>query len=139
MKADGLEEISMTSNGIVLGRNLPSLKKAGLNKLNISLDTLEEKKFEFIARRKGHQKVLEAIDSALDLGFNSVKVSLQKRTRKLRTDFSLVINSSLSIIQVNCVVMKNLNDEEIPGFVELTREKASLIDCKCNLIMHLII
>ena len=80
---DGLEEISMTSNGIVLGRNLPDLKKAGLNKLNISLDTLEEKKFEFIARRKGHHKVLEAIDSALDLGFNSVKVSLWKCVREL--------------------------------------------------------
>ena len=43
----------MTTNGVTLHRTLSSLQEAGLDKLNISLDTLEERKFEFIARRKG--------------------------------------------------------------------------------------
>ena len=43
----------MTTNGITLSRKLPQLKKAGLNLLNISLDTLVPQKFEFVTRRKG--------------------------------------------------------------------------------------
>lgn len=43
----------MTTNGITLARKLPQLKKAGLNLLNISLDTLVPQKFEFVTRRKG--------------------------------------------------------------------------------------
>ena len=47
-----LQDIAMTTNGLTLSRFLPDLQKAGLNLLNISLDTLEPKKFEFITRRK---------------------------------------------------------------------------------------
>lgn len=43
----------MTTNGITLARKLPLLRDAGLNLLNISLDTLVPQKFEFITRRKG--------------------------------------------------------------------------------------
>ena len=50
---EGLETLAMTTNGITLARKLPQLKKAGLNLLNISLDTLVPQKFEFITRRKG--------------------------------------------------------------------------------------
>ena len=42
----------MTTNGVALSRVLPDLQKAGLNLLNISLDTLVPQKFEFITRRK---------------------------------------------------------------------------------------
>lgn len=47
-----LKDIAMTTNGVILSRVLPDLQKAGLNLLNISLDTLVPKKFEFITRRK---------------------------------------------------------------------------------------
>lgn len=50
---EGLETLAMTTNGITLARKLPLLKDAGLNLLNISLDTLVPQKFEFITRRKG--------------------------------------------------------------------------------------
>ena len=50
---EGLETLAMTTNGITLARKLPLLKDAGLNVLNISLDTLVPQKFEFITRRKG--------------------------------------------------------------------------------------
>ncbi|XP_014498498.1 GTP 3',8-cyclase, mitochondrial isoform X2 [Vigna radiata var. radiata] len=93
----GLRTLSMTTNGIALTRKLPRLKDCGLTALNISVDTLVPAKFEFMTRRKGHEKVMNSINAAIDLGFNPVKV--------------------------NCVVMRGFNDDEICDFVELTREK----------------
>ncbi|KAG2578062.1 hypothetical protein PVAP13_6NG184600 [Panicum virgatum] len=93
----GLKTLAMTTNGIVLSKKLPKLKECGLNALNISLDTLVPAKFEFMTRRKGHSKVMESIDAAVELGYNPVKV--------------------------NCVVMRGMNDDEICNFVELTRHK----------------
>lgn len=93
----GLKTLSMTTNGIVLARKLPKLKECGLDSLNISLDTLVPAKFELMTRRKGHEKVMDSINAAVDLGYNPVKV--------------------------NCVVMRGFNDDEICDFVELTREK----------------
>ena len=72
---DGLKKIGITTNGIVLARKLGALKAAGLNQLNISLDTLEEKKFQFITKRNGFSKVMKGIDAALDMGFSPLKVS----------------------------------------------------------------
>ncbi|XP_028393493.1 GTP 3',8-cyclase, mitochondrial-like [Dendronephthya gigantea] len=93
-----LQDIAMTTNGVTLSRKLPALQKAGLNLLNISLDTLIPAKFEFITRRNqnGWYKVMKSISMAVDLGFFPLKV--------------------------NCVVMKGLNDDEICDFVELTRD-----------------
>lgn len=73
-RIDGLKKIAMTTNGITLSRKLADLKEAGLNQINISLDTLEEKKFEFIAKRKGWHKVMESIENALKMGFSPLKV-----------------------------------------------------------------
>lgn len=70
----GLKTLAITTNGIVLAKKLPKLKECGLNLVNISLDTLIPAKFEFLTRRKGHERVMESIDSAIGLGFNPVKV-----------------------------------------------------------------
>lgn len=70
----GLRTLSMTTNGIVLARKLPKLKECGLTSVNISLDTLVPAKFEFMTRRKGHEKVMDSINAAIDLGYNPVKV-----------------------------------------------------------------
>ncbi|KAL2330909.1 hypothetical protein Fmac_018490 [Flemingia macrophylla] len=94
----GLRTLSMTTNGIALARKLTKLKECGLTSVNISLDTLVPAKFEFMTRRKGHGKVMDSINAAIDLGYYPVKV--------------------------NCVVMRGFNDDEICDFVELTREKA---------------
>jgi molybdenum cofactor biosynthesis enzyme MoaA len=64
----------MTTNGITLTRQLPALKKAGLNLLNISLDTLKHERFEKFTLRRGWTKVMASIDLAIQLGFNPVKV-----------------------------------------------------------------
>ena len=66
----------MTTNGLVLARRLPALRAAGLDQLNISLDTLVPVKFEFISRRKGWERVMEAIDLALELGYSPLKVCI---------------------------------------------------------------
>lgn len=52
----------------------PHLLLAGVDLLNISLDTLQPHKFEIITRRRGHQRVLDAIDAAIDMGYSPVKV-----------------------------------------------------------------
>ena len=64
----------MTTNGITLAKKLASLKTAGLNQLNISLDTLVPAKFEFITRRKGWERVMEGVDAACEMGYSPVKV-----------------------------------------------------------------
>ncbi|XP_030756552.1 molybdenum cofactor biosynthesis protein 1 isoform X2 [Sitophilus oryzae] len=97
-KLPGLETVAMTTNGLTLTRQLVALQRAGLDILNISLDTLNAKKYEKITRRNGWKKAMAGIDLALQLGYNPVKV--------------------------NCVVMKGLNDEELLDFVELTRDKS---------------
>lgn len=91
----------MTSNGIALSRKLPGLLQAGLTSLNISLDTLDEHKFELMTRRRGHTTVLGAIHQASTL--------LSNETRGLHS------------LKVNVVVIGNVNDAEVPAFVELTR------------------
>ncbi|KAH6789677.1 cofactor of nitrate reductase and xanthine dehydrogenase 2 [Perilla frutescens var. frutescens] len=93
----GIRTLAMTTNGITLANKLPRLKECGLSLLNISLDTLVPAKFEFMTRRRGHERVMKSIDAAIELGYNPVKV--------------------------NCVVMRGFNDDEICDFVELTREK----------------
>ena len=64
----------MTTNGIVLHKKAAQLKAAGLDQVNVSIDTLVPAKFEFITRRKGLSRVLDGINNALQMGFNSVKV-----------------------------------------------------------------
>ncbi|XP_066474747.1 molybdenum cofactor biosynthesis protein 1 isoform X2 [Tiliqua scincoides] len=96
-KLEGLRTIAVTTNGINLARLLPRLQKAGLDAINISLDTLVPAKFEFIVRRKGFHKVMEGIHKALELGYDPVKV--------------------------NCVVMRGLNEDELVDFVALTEKQ----------------
>ncbi|XP_022072396.2 molybdenum cofactor biosynthesis protein 1 isoform X1 [Acanthochromis polyacanthus] len=96
-KLEGLKTIAVTTNGMNLARLLPKLKDAGLDLINISLDSLVPAKFEFIVRRKGFHKVMEGIDKAVELGYNPVKI--------------------------NCVVMRGLNEDELLDFVALTEKK----------------
>ena len=79
LRKDGLQTIAMTTNGVTLARRLPVLKDAGLDLLNISLDTLIPAKFEFITRRKGWERVIDSIDKALELGYDPVKVCRKKK------------------------------------------------------------
>ncbi|KAJ2817087.1 hypothetical protein IWW50_006283, partial [Coemansia erecta] len=72
----GLKKIAMTTNGIALRRKLPLLRQAGMDGLNISLDTRDPRKFELFTRRRGCEHVLRAIAEASALGFDFVKVNV---------------------------------------------------------------
>lgn len=93
----GIQTLAMTTNGLLLSKHLKEYKDHGLNALNISLDTFDDKKAEFISRRKGHHIVLKSIHTALELGYTNLKL--------------------------NCVVMKGVNDDEIFDFIEFVRDK----------------
>jgi GTP 3',8-cyclase len=66
--------VGMTSNGILLEALLPELQAAGLNRLNISLDTVDPERFRAISRRDGLPQVLAAIRRASALGFTPLKI-----------------------------------------------------------------
>lgn len=92
----GIKDVAMTTNGILLAKHATKLKTAGLNRVNISLDTLDKTKFKQITRIGDLNQVWDGIYSALDQGIEPVKL--------------------------NVVVMRNFNYEEINDFVELTKE-----------------
>ena len=74
-KISAIKDLSMTTNGILLAEHAESLKQAGLDRINISLDTLNEQKFEAIARRKGLQKVLDGITAAKKCNFKKIRLN----------------------------------------------------------------
>ena len=95
-KIEGIEEVAMTTNGILLSKYGKELAEAGLERVNISLDSLDPQKFKEITRFDKYQQVVEGIKTALEVGLDPVKI--------------------------NVVVMKGINDDEILDFVNLTRE-----------------
>ena len=92
----GIEEIYLTTNGILLADMIDELALNGLKGVNISLDSLKEERFNKLTRLGKLNKVLEAIDKSIALG---VKVKL------------------------NTVIVNDINKDEIIDFVNLTKEK----------------
>ncbi len=62
-KVPSVEDLAITTNGMLLAAQLPELVKAGLKRINISLDTLSDATFKLLARREGLHKVLEGISA----------------------------------------------------------------------------
>jgi cyclic pyranopterin phosphate synthase len=91
-----IDDIAITTNGILLSDMAEDLKKAGLKRVNISLDTLSKDKFRSITRIGNLDKVLESIDKCLSLGLKPVKI--------------------------NTVLMKGVNDNEVKDFLNLAKE-----------------
>jgi cyclic pyranopterin phosphate synthase len=88
----GEPQVVMTTNGMLLTRLAPALRVAGLDRLNISLDTLRPRRFERIARRPGLEQVLAGIEAAQAAGFMRTKL--------------------------NMVVMGGFNDDELPDMLD---------------------
>ncbi|MBC3988830.1 GTP 3',8-cyclase MoaA [Streptomyces sp. AC563] len=84
-------QISLTTNGIGLGRTATALREAGLDRVNVSLDTLRPDVFQTMTRRKRHQDVLDGLAAARAAGLVPVKV--------------------------NAVLMPGLNDDEAPDLL----------------------
>jgi len=93
----GIEDLSLSTNGLLLAPLAHVLAAAGLRRVNLSLDTLREDRFAAIARRPGLARVLEGLDAAIAAGLGPVKL--------------------------NCVVIRGQNDDEIAAFAAMTRER----------------
>ena len=71
----GIKDIALTTNGILLADQAQSLRDAGLDRLNVSLDTIDPEVFERITRRKGLDKVLNGIKVAHAVGFTNIRIN----------------------------------------------------------------
>ncbi len=92
-----LRELALTTNAMFLPQMARPLRDAGLNRLNISLDTLQEETFFRLTRRSGVQRVLDGIEAALAAGFEKTRL--------------------------NAVIMRGINDEEIEPLVAFARDR----------------
>ena len=95
-RIDGVEELCLTTNGSLLPELAAPLKAAGVDRLNISLDTLRPERFVEITRCGTLDEALRGIEAAEASGFEQLKL--------------------------NCVLLGGVNDDEITDFVALTRE-----------------
>jgi cyclic pyranopterin phosphate synthase len=95
---NGIRDIALTTNGYLLKEKAAELREAGLKRVNVSIDTLNEEKFSKITNSPigSLKKVLEGLEEALRVGLSPVKV--------------------------NTVVIKGFNDNEIEDFVRLSQE-----------------
>jgi len=93
----GVEDLSMTTNGVLLSRTANHLARAGLRRINISLDTLRSDRFQEITRFGKVEDVFSGIDAAMKAG--------------------------LSPIKLNTVVMRGVNDDEILDIARLSLDK----------------
>ncbi|MFO7696717.1 MAG: GTP 3',8-cyclase MoaA [Anaerolineae bacterium] len=89
-----IESISMTTNGIALAQLADALRQAGLDRVNVSLDSLQPERYRTITRRGRLNDVLAGIDAAFDAGLTPVKI--------------------------NVVVMQGVNDDEVVAFARRT-------------------
>jgi len=95
----GIDDISLSTNAILLPRFADELREAGVDRLNISLDTLRRDRFEEIARRSARRfdETMAGLEAAEKAGFSPIKI--------------------------NCVVLGGLNDDEVVDFAAVTRER----------------
>lgn len=93
----GLEHLSMTTNGVMLAEKATLLKEAGLQSLNISIDSLKPERFKEITLRDNFDRVIDGINAAEHLAFHPLKL--------------------------NVVVMKGKNEDEILDFVHFVKNR----------------
>src|SRR5947208_14653207 len=98
----GVEDLSLTTNGILLDRLAGPLVEAGLRRLNVSLDSLSHVRFAEITRRDALDRVLAGLAEAES-------------------------DPELRPIKVNCVALKGFTEEEVPALAELARRKPYIV------------
>jgi len=96
-KIEGLEEITLTTNGVLLKSFAADIKNCGISRINVSLDSLRPERFFRITGRDFFERVWEGLEEAEHVGFNPIKI--------------------------NVVAIKGFNDDEILDFAALTLEK----------------
>ncbi len=93
----GIDDIAMTTNAFFLKDQAQALKEAGLQRLNVSLDSLDPEKFRHVNRRDCLQQVLDGLRAAAVTGFKSIKI--------------------------NAVAIRNFSETEIMGLIEMGRSE----------------
>jgi len=93
---EGINDVSLTTNGVLLGQKILELKEAGLKRVNISLDSLKRERFAEITRVDAYDEVLMSIEKAIYAGISPIKI--------------------------NTVVIRDFNDDEILDFARLARK-----------------
>jgi cyclic pyranopterin phosphate synthase len=101
LHSQGAADLSMTTNGHLLDVRLDALLRAGLHRINISLDSLDPVKFQRITRTKTLESVLAGIDAAQ--------------------------NSPLRPVKVNAVLVRGFNDDEVEAFAAFARERGVIM------------
>jgi len=93
----GLEEVTLTTNGVLLKELAQDLGQCGISRINVSMDTLKPERFKRITRRDLFTQVWEGIEAAVSAGLHPIKI--------------------------NVVAMKGVNDDEVLDFARLTQNK----------------
>ena len=70
-----IRDLALTTNGLLAAEHAVALRAAGLNRLNVSLDTLDEASFRQITRREGLDRVIAGIDAAIARGFPKIRIN----------------------------------------------------------------
>jgi cyclic pyranopterin phosphate synthase len=94
----GIEDISLSTNAVLLGDQAQELRDSGVSRVNVSLDSLQEERVDAIARRPGSfGRIMEGLDAAEAVGFDPIKI--------------------------NVVLIGGQNDDEIEDFALITRDR----------------
>ena len=93
---EGIREVCLTTNGLLLPQLAKELREAGVKRVNLSLDTLDADKYAYITRTGNIEQFRAGLEAALDAGFDKVKI--------------------------NAVLIGGFNDDEIEALADLTRE-----------------
>jgi len=93
---DGINQVGMTTNGVLLGEQLETLRKAGLDVVNISIDTMDKDKFLRLTRSDGMVNTISVIDQALEIGLG---------------------------VKVNTVMIRDFNEDEITAIAGLAKHR----------------
>ena len=101
LKTIGVEDLSMTTNGRLLADRCEKLIAAGLDRINISLDSLDPIKFQKITRTRSYDTVMRGIDAA------------QK--------------SRLAPVKINAVLVRGFNEDEVEAFAAFARERGVIM------------
>ncbi len=95
-RVPGIQDLPLTTNGVLLARLARDLKESGLTRVTVSMDTTRPERFEQITRRPFMQKVMQGVRAALDHGLTPIKV--------------------------NAVIVPEVNDDEVMDFVAFAKE-----------------
>ena len=93
---DGITDVAMTTNGVLLTEHAEALRAAGLHRVTVSLDTLDPGRFRELARTDDLPRVLSGLDAAL---------------------------RHFPVVKLDTVVLRGVNDDELPALVEFGRER----------------